>query len=82
MYYRETTYEPQKGLTFSDDEDETMDSSPKRVLVVEDQEDIGALIALNLESLNYEVKHCMSGRTASAYQSPASTGIFPSKHHR
>jgi len=61
MYYRETTYEPPKGLTFSDDEDETMDSSPKRVLVVEDQEDIGALIALNLESLNYEVKHCMSG---------------------
>lgn len=60
MYYLETINEPPMGLTHSD-EDETMDSSPKRVLVVEDQEDIGALIALNLESLNYEVKHCISG---------------------
>ena len=33
----------------------------KRVLIVEDQEDIGALIALNLESLNYEVKHINNG---------------------
>lgn len=33
----------------------------KRILVVEDQEDIGALIALNLESMNFDVKHCVSG---------------------
>lgn len=33
----------------------------KRILVVEDQEDIGTLIALNLEALNYHVEHCQSG---------------------
>ena len=63
MRLSETMSEPQEGLIFSDDhgnEDGHM-AGPKRILVVEDQEDIGALIALNLESLNYEVKHCTSG---------------------
>ncbi len=32
-----------------------------KILVVEDQEDIGALIALNLESMNFQVTHCKSG---------------------
>lgn len=33
----------------------------KRILVVEDQEDINALIALNLETLNYSVTRCDNG---------------------
>jgi len=33
----------------------------KNILVVEDQEDIGALIKLNLESMNFDVEHCRSG---------------------
>lgn len=33
----------------------------QRILVVEDQQDIGALIALNLESLSFSVTHCRSG---------------------
>lgn len=60
MHFDETISEPAEGLTDSEEE-QTMTSHHKRILVVEDQEDIGALIALNLESLNYEVKHCLSG---------------------
>lgn len=33
----------------------------KKILVVEDQEDIGALIALNLESLNFRATHVTNG---------------------
>lgn len=33
----------------------------KKILVVEDQEDIGALIALNLEAIGFEVKHVCNG---------------------
>jgi len=33
----------------------------KKILVVEDQTDIGSLIKLNLESLNFDVVHCESG---------------------
>lgn len=33
----------------------------KKILVVEDQEDIGALIALNIEALNYEAQHVDNG---------------------
>lgn len=51
--------EPSFGL-YQTRKDQNMDTK-KRILIVEDQEDIGALIALNLESLNYEVKHCSSG---------------------
>lgn len=33
----------------------------KRILVVEDQTDIGALLKLNLESMNFDVTHCETG---------------------
>ncbi len=33
-----------------------------KILVVEDQEDIGKLIAVNLESMSFAVDHCQSGR--------------------
>jgi len=33
----------------------------KKILIVEDQEDINALIALNLETLNYSVTRCENG---------------------
>jgi len=33
----------------------------EKILIVEDQEDINALIALNLESLNYTVSRCTNG---------------------
>lgn len=33
----------------------------KRILIVEDQEDINQLLALNLETLNYEVERCYEG---------------------
>ena len=36
-------------------------TQPKRILVVEDQSDINDLIALNLESLNYNVTQCQDG---------------------
>ncbi len=32
-----------------------------KILIVEDQEDIGRLVALNLESLNFETKYCRTG---------------------
>jgi DNA-binding response OmpR family regulator len=38
-----------------------MDTIHKKILVVEDQTDIGALIKLNLETMNFEVTHCESG---------------------
>ena len=60
MHFGETTDEFREELLSA--EEETTMVNPKRILVVEDQEDIGALIALNLETLNYEVKHCISGR--------------------
>ena len=44
----------------------------KKILVVEDQPDIGALIALNLESLDYHVQHCVSGADGYRLASSAS----------
>lgn len=39
----------------------TSSQMPQKILIVEDEEDINALIALNLESLNYEVTRCHNG---------------------
>jgi len=33
----------------------------EKILVVEDQQDINELIALNLESLDYQVTRCLTG---------------------
>ncbi len=41
----------------------------EQILVIEDEEDINALIALNLESLNYEVTRCMDGEEGLALAS-------------
>ncbi len=46
-----------KGAT----QNETNPSMQKRILIVEDQEDINQLLALNLETLNYAVERCHDG---------------------
>lgn len=40
---------------------DTHNNMHEKILIVEDEEDINALIALNLESLNYEVTRCGDG---------------------
>ncbi|WP_096087521.1 response regulator transcription factor [Agaribacterium haliotis] len=45
---------------------------PAKILIIEDQADIGALISLNLQNLDYELEHCMSG--AEGYRRAAGQG--------